>query len=434
MEEYLLFFVLLFSLFSLIGWIKYKNIFNPITLFCGLWTIILFVYSLHLFELYYATSSVLWAIVIGVIMFFCGAQVRGLINSLKGSSLSSLVLKKNTAVFDVPNYKLMTIVNIISIVLLMGYTIATVGMLLSGISYETIHIMYQSEGGVVGALGSGIRLWHYFIWPWNLATIPMVVSCFMLDKKGGTERNVFLISSIINVALYILISGARASLAYFVFYFIAILSLLKRRVKLSIWQKILLVIILIIAWGVFNAISTSRNSASLENTIYTYVCGCVPYFSYRLEMFQSTGGVFCYGLHTFSGFLKPVFAVFEKLFGESDLWTQVLLNLDTQSRTYIAPHNSYNAFSSLFYFFYIDGGLLAVAVFSFFYGCFAVGMYNRFIQKKSYKTLVLYLLTAFGLAFSMVRFHFITLRYILSFIFTMLCFLRFRFTFKHSRN
>ena len=81
MEDYLLFFVLITAFLSLLGWVRYKKIINPITLFCGLWTIILFAYSLHIFGLYYASDSVLWSIVIGTIMFYFGGTFRSRIKS-----------------------------------------------------------------------------------------------------------------------------------------------------------------------------------------------------------------------------------------------------------------------------------------------------------------------------------------------------------------
>ncbi len=433
MEDYLLFFVLITAFLSLLGWVRYKNIINPITLFCGLWTIILFAYSLHIFGLYYASDSVLWSIVIGTIMFYLGGTFRSRIKSKRTPSAANATIENDAMVEDVPNYSFMVVVNFISIAILLGYATVTLRMLLSGISYEYIHVMYQSEEGIVGALKSGIRLWHYFIWPWNLATIPMVVACFMLDKTERKDRRVFLVTSIINIGLYILISGARVSLAYFAFYFVVVALLLRRKIKLTMWQRTLIVAIAIGAWIVFDSLSESRNSASLENTAYTYLCGCVPYFSYKLDMFKIQDSVYGYGLYTLSGVLKPFFAIFGKIFGASDLWTRVLSNLETQGRTYIAPHNPFNAFTSLFYFFYMDGGVIAVSVICFIYGWFSVGMYNRFLREKSYKNLVWYLLTAFGLGFSMVRFHFITIRYILSFVYTALCFIQISFSLKSRR-
>ena len=203
MESFLFVFILLSALLTISGWIKYKNIINPITLFCGLWTIILFTYSLHLFELYYASDAVLWSIVIGIVMFYLGAIYKSVVRfkTSRSREIPNMMIGDSTAVEEFPNYALMTVVNLLSIVILMGYATVTMRMLLSGISYEYIHVMYQSEEGIVGALKSGIRLWHYFVWPWNLATIPMVVSCFMLDKRGAKERNIFIITSIINIGL-----------------------------------------------------------------------------------------------------------------------------------------------------------------------------------------------------------------------------------------
>ena len=428
MEGNISFFIIVLFILTLIGYFKFGNIINPVTLFCGIWTVILFTYSLHLFGLYYASDEVILSITIGVLMFFLGAM-------FKSSSVGNRVFEEKLfAIQDKPNYKLMTYINLISIIILLGYATVTIRMLLSGVSYEYIHVMYQSEEGVVGSLKSGIRLWHYFVWPWNLATIPMVVVCFMFDKDGGKEQKIFHITTLINIGTYILISGARVSLAYFAFYFLVILRFQKKKIHLGAWQKVLIIVVGLTAWTVFAMLSESRNSASLENTAYTYLCGCVPFFSYRLDVFQATGGQYMYGLHTFSGFLKPVFAVLGKIFGSSEMWTRVLSDMETQGRTYIAPHNPFNAFSSLFYYFYMDGGLLSVGIFSFIYGFFSLGMYCKFMRKKTYKNLVLYLLTAFGLAFSMVRFHFTTLRYILSFFYVMISFSKFQDFFKSDKR
>ena len=108
MENYLFFFVLVMIMLTIYGAVKYRNIVNPITLFCGLWTVILFAYLLHLFGLYDAVDAVLWSVVIGVVMFFLGCELKSIMVG------RNVFLVEDIQVKNTPNYTLMTIINFLS--------------------------------------------------------------------------------------------------------------------------------------------------------------------------------------------------------------------------------------------------------------------------------------------------------------------------------
>lgn len=399
-----------------LGWMDMRNIINPITLFCGVWGAILIMYSFQFYGLYSASWESIVIIAIGIMSFFIGSII---IVALKKKYVRrnsvNIGLDINTRK---PNYLLFIILNIISIIMLIGSVVETIGLLREGRNFAFIHSFYHSENGSIGSSTLMTIFHNWFIWPITLANLPILAVTLQCDLKRTAKRKIFVITSFINIAIYVLITGARVSIIYFVMYFVIVFFIQGKRISLSLPRKIQITVVTILLYLAFDYISRSRGSESIAESIYLYFCGCIPNFSVR---FTDIPNKKMYGFLSLFGLFKPFVDVIYRIthFSVFGVYKQTVSEIFilTQHRVHIGPGITYNAFLTPFYYFYIDGGVLGVVVLSFLYGIVSMVAYLEYIKKRSYKTLSIYLLFVMGMVFSMVRFHFVQMRYVLAFFY-----------------
>lgn len=422
METYLWGFCAVFLVFALFGKWYCKNWMNPITMFCGIWTCVLLFYSFHFWGLYKASELSVTICIVGVFSFFFGSFLRAIqYRSFKPSiSIQNrLIVKKN----DI-NYNVLNILNIISLIVLLRFALLTVQLLASGKGFDYIRDMYMDEDG--GSLGSSKLLGYimsFFLWPWNYVLIPLTVIVFLNDKKKSKSRTLFILTSLANIVGFILVTAGRISMVYCIMYFVILKFLMGKRSQLTKKQKIAIVILLVGIVAGISIISASRGSPEFIRNAYVYLCGCMPFFSNRLKIYFAESGIQTLGFASMRGVWMIVLIPLSKVLGfYPDLYTEAVKNIYVQDRIFIGPHQGYNAFTSLFYFFYIDGGMIGVILFSALYGYCAMASYIKLQKKTNYENLVVYCLVSFGLIFSMVRFQFVTIRYVGAFIYVWLCF------------
>ena len=398
-----------------------KNIINPITVFCGVWGVVLLGYSFHAYDLYYASEKSIFLIGSGVIMFFIGGVSASVLLSGRGVGKKAVRIKPDAVR---PHYLILLVLNLIAFAFLAGFGVTTLKMLLAGRSFYQIHQQYNQTTGTIGSSRLYQNVMSWFIWPLmdaSLATSAVVLQC---DKERDRCKRWALLFIFVNLALFTIITGKRAHLGYLVMYIIAAYFLQGHKTRLKTGTKAAVVLgFAVIAWA-FVHISKSRGSVSIFRTLYIYLVGCVPHLSAKLESlsFKPSGIASIYGffqapLILINYFLHiPVLSAVRNSMGE--------LIAITQTRVQIAPNISFNAFLSPFYYFYVDGGIAGNLIFSFIYGFVSSMIYIRYVHKRSYKTLVIYLLVFFSLYMSIVRIQFFQMRYVLSFAYVLLLFIK----------
>lgn len=73
-----IFIVYMCIIMTLIGWMRTKNILNPISIFCCIWTILFFLSSFGLYGLNTAKDSTYILLFLGVAAYFLGSMVATL--------------------------------------------------------------------------------------------------------------------------------------------------------------------------------------------------------------------------------------------------------------------------------------------------------------------------------------------------------------------
>lgn len=392
-----------------------KNIYNPITIFAAIWSVIIFGASLRLFGIYEPTKEAKSIIYIGVFSFLFGCLFykvlnRKLINTYKISK---------EEVFDIPYRKIYCLYSIAIIIFLIK-SIQSIELLFQG--YDLYYIRYLAESEEsIKSLGVFDILYAYIAKPIVYLIIP--ISAVSYFSKKDKKLTVF---TILIIILQVLTDGGRFILLYFIFHYVFSFYIFNQKIRISAKQKRRIVIMITLLTIAIIYITISRGSSIFYN-LYTYTVGCVPHLSVRIEKFKMTN-LYTYGCSSMQGFIRPFLTILEKiglfesfplLVSRADFYTTSVEDL-----IYIGNGIPYNAFVTIFYYFYLDMGILGVIIGSFAYGYISYKIYINMKRKFILKNIVLYLMIIKTILTSMVRFQFTHFIFGLSIIYIHLLFLK----------
>lgn len=427
----------MFFLFAAFGKKIYRCWVNPITVFCGVWGGILFAYSFHAYELYYASNESLWIIICGVIMFFIGALIATFIHTQKGN-----ISRETSIIIDAEpfNYGMLLFLNILSFLFLIGFGLTVFRQLISGSNFYYIHKMYNDEEGLIASSTTYKNIVTWFVWPLmhvSLVALPVILfRSNHSDKNPQKKWSIILILS--NLILFCLVSGKRGFFLNFIVYSFSVYFLQGKKILLKRKTKIGIAISIIFAILAIDYLSTSRGSTSIIRTIYIYLVGCIPHLSSKLEnnTIELTGISSIYGF--FQAPIIIVSSIIRLPLLSSIRSSMSELHAYTQTRAFIGPGMTFNAFLSPFFFFYMDGGWICNILFSLTFGYASICVYHKHLRVRSYKSMIVYVLILFSLIMSFVRIQFFQMRYVLSFFYVYLIFknvnIRFRIKLRKSHE
>lgn len=425
----------IFLLFAVVGQVRYKCIVNPVTVFCGLWAVILLGYSMHAYGLYDASDESLYLVIIGTVMFFFGAVCVSLLR-LKQTAVNSTVPSIESD-SDRVNYGVLLLLNVLVFVFLVSFAVRVMVLLLSGHGFAYIHRMYNvtGEDGILGESSVNRSIISWFVWPVlhaSLASFAVLIQCDS-EHKNKLKKWCFLII-VANAALFTLISGKRSFIFELVVFFLAVSFMRGKKISLSRRSRFIIALLVVVIILGFVVISNGRGTTSFISLFYIYIVGCIPNLSIRLQ----GSAVDPVGLTSIYGFFHAPITIIN-VFLHSELLSSIRDSMSqlveyTQQKALIGSGVSFNAFVTPFYFFYLDGGWTGNVVLSFLFGFLSTCVYHVYLRRRDYKSVVLYLLVFFSLYMSMVRFQYFQMRFVLSFFYAFMVFGGFRVKFNLGRN
>ncbi|MGD1816185.1 MAG: O-antigen polymerase [Pleomorphochaeta sp.] len=410
----LLIVLIIFSciIFAFSSYIKNKNIYNPITIFCSVWAFVTFLASLRLYGLYETSVKTYLVIWIGIISFVFGCSVLGRFQlRVKVSSLG----KENEFTF---NKNIIYIIILTATVILIVTAYKSINLLFSG--HNLAYIRYIAQDEVMGSNnGLILILFNYIAQPICQLLIPLSALMYFSNNKD----NKIIILSIIPIILLVISNGGRFILLYYVINFVFIGMILNAHINISNKLKRRINVILLIVISIIIYMTVARNGYTIGKSFYTYICGCVPHLSLRLSNFDGLKK-YTYGISSFQGFVRPIFSIITKI-GITDNFPSLLqlaenLNNEVLSPIYIGENLRYNAFVSLFYYFYIDFNLFGVVFLSMFYGYICKLFYYRAKKNGSNSNIIAYSLLLQSIVTSMFRFQFSSFMFAMTFIYLFL--------------
>lgn len=416
---------------SIIGYYTEKHIIiNPITVFCGLWALILLFSSLGYYTMYPAEEKTYSMILIGSLFYVFGFYINKVfLNSIHLKIGRHTRYYKDINYYAFPRYTLLYILTILCICFSL---------------YDFINFIRQAGFGsmemVQAFLQSGEYENNYN--PIMSALLVLVVSpvgfaipsITAVDFWFGKRDKKLLILTAILLVFKMLSSANRTTLVIFFIFLIltAILYIYQNkktynsiRGKFGSNKKVKRYIFIIGIIGIiaFVIMSMSRGSALFRN-LYLNFAMPPRMFEIWAETIDANK-VMGYGITSLLGFIYPVCYFIKNLLGLDSLpitvqeifdWTMLT---DTQ---WVWPGKNIlaNAYVSIFWFFYTDGRQIGIIIGMFLFGIVVSKSYQNVVGTRfSARQIASYCIIFYGILFSFVRFQFTLYKYALALVFVM---------------
>lgn len=393
------------------SYIMNKNIIHPVTIFSLIWSVVMGLYQLNIGNFNQISANTYFVIGSGVVAFAVGFYVfkstvknnRFVVGGIRASEKFEYV--------EFINYKLVKFLCFSSILVLLPEAINSLQILVTGGTFEILRTNYSNG---YSALNIGILSLYrnYVVKPFCYIIYPLCA----IDFIKGERKRWLLISTFILALFSTLYEGGRVQFVYLAIHFGLVYILSGKQIKIPRKVKRYLIGLIILMVIVVGYITTSRGSSStFAQSVLMYISGCVPLLDSHLKSldFHPT---YTYGLVAISGFMKPFFTILENIgFPYPSFLVNIQHVFEVEQTISIGAMFHMNAYVTLFYYMFYDGGYLGNIIEMFLYGGLAWFIYRRIASMRG---TLYYALFFQGLVFSMIRFQFTISHYCLAFILT----------------
>lgn len=413
-------FVLIIIIIAMLSAFVYRNYINPAFIMSTMWALITAICLSDIMPYYSISDGTYLVIAIGITAFFFGCLTGANVKFIHGTASSYAATEAPTYAL---NYTWVIILQLAAALLMLPEVINTIELLSSG---EELSAIRENATQGMSVIDSQILqlIRNYITNPFLVIVYPLTAYSFFMTK--GKTRTTIVALTVVLCAEQILYQGGRVPLVYFIMHFLLMMAMLKKKIHISKKVKRNLLIIAIVAVVAFYYLSISRGikKGSFAESIILYISGCVPLLDQKLSGITANG-VYSYGGAFCLGLLRLVFTLLENIGLPYPAFLSLIEKLTNAEQTVLIGEDTrMNAFVSLFFYFFLDGGYVAVILESFIYGWFAHAMYRNMKQGYNPKYMILYAVVVQSLIFSMVRFQFILPNFIIAILLVQLLFKR----------
>ena len=377
--------VILASSLAVLSYKIEKRLYNPVTLFCGIWSLVILFAALHLYGMKEVSDYAYSIMTLGIVCFSLGSYIA---LSIRKRFRISLIRKNqpiNASGKYSINYSVVYVVGTVVLIYLVVESIVAFFAYRSGIQMNELRssmMGYSTTGyasGMVLLRQGPLALIYSFVFLPGFYSLLLVTS---VDVIIGQKNRRLIVMSVVAVVLKNYAEGSRMCLTHLVLHFTLLLLIYKRGVlskKAKKWIK-RTVIIIIVGFLVVSNIRFSESEKTMTQQLYMYFTCTVPLFDYWLE-FEKATGVHTYGAVSLLGLLRFPCNIL-KMIGIT--FPTVILNsaneiaVNWDSFVNIGPKLNYNSYVTLFLYFYKDAGIIGVIMGSLFFG---------FVCGRAYKNL-----------------------------------------------
>lgn len=390
MEIILLLTSFLLAVFS----IKLKSIRkSPLTIFCTLWFLILLLYFFRL-GLYDSSERTFLVYLIGIVSFFLGGIAVKIVRKPVNNTY-----RKIDNYYSIKYWSLMFL-SVISLYVLWKRSMLALPYWLMG------------EGGV-GQLKAAIvqqelstgnldnMIAGFIARPMQVIMVNYAIISYFEKKK---DTLVITMAILLTLAGYIC-SGSKFSISQVITVALVYAFLYGHNLK-DIFFNHKFLWLSVTGILVFVAFMMSLKDASMWYEFYIYACGCVPLSDQALAVIDKSTPAM--GLATFNGVVRVLnilpsyfLGLGSELKGIIDYYFNFMFQFEEP--TYIGRNTGYNAFVSIFSYFYADGRMLGVAFLSFLFGWCCSKSFTYSLKKPSVCSISIVLLLCVFISQSMVR-------------------------------
>lgn len=406
--------------YILIEFSKRKKM-TPLIIFSSLWFLIVLMSVLGLFDLDKTSNQAYAVISMGIFAYGLGELISSKLTFKSKKGRSEYVLRD----------KVIYLLCAITILLYFMDLYKVISYIIGGQSLAYIRLISQDKTSVLysdrSALESAIRM--FIIQPFAVAFQVIVAQEFIEGKKR------WIVWDIVIILLKVLSEGSRSLLVYLGVHLVLIFFFNNkfktytqgfsriRKHKKRIIRIVFLVIAIVLVYT-----TMARSGERALRTTYYYFSMEPRMLDIWLEEIKEYG----YGAASINGFVFPFVWFFKNLLKMSDYpsywYNNVFLFIDSTDKLWQVissiDQTRANAYVSIFFFPFLDGGYFGEFIIMFIFGFFARQMYKNAIKDMNPRNVCLYSYTLLAILFSFVRLQFADVSYALGFIF--LCFVAFK--------
>lgn len=358
--------------FFLCSWRKERVWHNPYVIFNLLWICVTGLIVIGNEYVYKPNTISLLCVLIGIVAFN--------LSSLSPRLVIGRLFNYDENIEYCLNIKTATVISIFVVIFSVIAAASAVQAFINGVSFSDIRTDYYTYSGNESVIMYYFR--NYVLSPLRyVVIISTIISIFQTEKKS----KLLFFNTIIIVILQAVTSGGRYVLMNTIFMFLCGFFLFGAFKKMSIKKKITLGISIVLFGYMIVFLTNDRSTFLAQNmttlerlylTIYQYFAGSVTFFGKVFEEYpQIVGSTF--GINFACGFIDPIFVVltFLHILPHPEIFN-VIGNYVCDSLM-IGPYTAYNAMPTIFGYFYIDGGVVAVFLEAWLFGYLCKRLFSR---------------------------------------------------------
>lgn len=394
------------------------------------WGFVIFLSAMKLYGMYPFSSKVYFLLAIGIFFYsvFCYLGV----GSKKKYHISwGGFGKANSFKYEL-RYWLLCLFEIILSLFVIYVSLRTFALLFNGVKMGTIHAMYLNRGNEAFFESTILKEIHAKF------AVPMLycncaIAAFLIVFRRRQYKMLKIIC-ILNLIIWVVVTGGRFILAYFLMDLILAFSLseisisekAKKKIKIVIRKIMFLLIIIVVGYTIFRkGFLRSKEKGSVISQVweefYKYFSLSIPLFQYwidRLDFSQTL----TYGTMSLYGILSNInwFIVKMRIGTLAFLADSNVLLSNIENMIPIFRNASCNAFVTCFFYFYADAGIIGIIIGSSLFGWIS-GIVERAAQRyTNNRNILFYLLFSQSIIKMFVRFELGNAAYIIAFIYMLL--------------
>lgn len=413
MFYYFIIFELLF--FLIINYFISKKKLNLFSIFCIVWLIITFLAHMELFNMVHVSDYIYEIVFIGCLGMGVGYVSFYILKNKK--------IKNTNTSF---NFNAFKIVTFLCFCFYLYTSINVLLLLFQHTPYAIIRSMYQGYYGY-----NALSIFHsellrsidiYIMHPYLFVLAPILVLSFF-EKVIPRKWQIVSAASII---MYLFSSASRFLLLYVIvellFCILYYQKDMLKKYKKRITKIALFLIFLIFLITYIRTRTVMNGQYTIFQNLYAYFTVEFPLMDYWIK---KSADFSSYGMSFFHGIVGVILKIFGLNF---NFYADVTNNVVLTETMFVSvfPWKKYNAFVSMFYFFYLDFKLPGVFLGTLVFGAICAIVNKNFNNSQNLKYKVIFLLFLQNVVTSFIRWQFFNLNMVVAFIWVFILFLKIR--------
>lgn len=387
-----------------------RNIYNPTSIFCIWWGLIVFISGIGMFDIYIPSNKTYTIILLSIFGFCIGNLFVDIITNLKKQELNSLEYNISESKFTKnKSYKLLYMLNYISLIFLLYMLYNVVRLLLNGEMYSNIRLLlYYSNSILKNQIDKSI--YAYILEP--IIYFDMILIAMISFNKNITIKLKILV--VANILMYAFTTGARTVIFYPMCLLIIRYLIINKHIKVKFTKKIWFyigigfIIGFLIIMTYARGVETDNPILNLIESLVIYFTSSIKFLEIKLDSFHNNN-TFFYGFSFIGGLYGILVSIFNFILGLNLINPTTIIGIESQISEIVGNTIAYNAFPTMIYSFAYDFGIEGIIIGSILFGVIANILYYKFTYRKNLINCGYYLIIVFAIIES-------TLRWSLSFI------------------